>query len=149
MILTILADQLSKRWAELALSDGRTIPLIGRYLGLRLVHNPGGAFGIFPGATVVLTVLSAVLVIGASIWAIRLGQASVRLGMIVGGGVGNLIDRFTQGPSMLDGPVTDFIASSFWPTFNIADSAIVAGVLLLLLRPPPALKDDSPTPTVR
>lgn len=149
MILTILADQLSKWWAESALADGRTVPIIGRYLGLRLVHNPGGAFGIFPGATVVLTILSAVLVVGASIWAIRLGQASVQLGMIVGGGVGNLIDRFTQGSSLMDGQVTDFIASSFWPTFNIADSAIVVGVLLLLLRPPPALKDDTDAPTVR
>jgi len=149
IVVTITADQLSKHWARSSLGDGRTISLIGPYLGLRLVHNPGGAFGLFPGATVLLTILGMALVGAALIWAVRLGQAPIRLGMIVGGGVGNLIDRFAHGNGLMDGEVTDFIASSVWPTFNIADSAIVVGVLLLLMRPPPALKDDSPKPTVR
>ena len=67
------------------------------------------------------------------VWAIRDPAASPVLGLIIGGGIGNLIDRVTRPPGGGRGHVIDFIYLSFWPTFNLADAAIVVGVGAMLL----------------
>lgn len=118
-----------------ALSDG-PIDLIGDTVQFRLTRNPGGAFSILTGATPVLAVLAAVMAVVIVRTARRAEDRFVAcgLGMVLGGAVGNLIDRVVRDPGVLSGHVVDFIRLSFWPTFNVADSAITIGVILIVAR---------------
>ena len=124
-------DRLTKIWAEHTLAD-RPIDLIRGVLTLRLTTNSGGAFSLgqsapwfFAAATIVV---SALIVLTSfhrrSVW------SSVALGLILGGAVGNLADRVLRGPG-LGGHVVDFIDFHVWPVFNVADSAVVIGAILL------------------
>jgi signal peptidase II len=131
-IAVVVADQASKALALSALAEGRRIPLVGRYLDLRLVRNPGSAFGLFQSSTIAVFAASLVILSVVSFWAFQNPSATVRFGLVVGGGAGNLIDRIFRPPGFGKGHVIDFINLSFWPTFNLADSAIVTGVTLLL-----------------
>lgn len=107
---------------------GERVAFIGSFAGLTLSHNPGIAFGIrLP------PVLQELLIIGALGWMTTLGIRSatsflhrVGFGCIVGGALGNLIDRF------IDGVVTDYFQVGTFPIFNVADSFITIGVLFLL-----------------
>lgn len=127
----VVADQLSKAWALSLLGAGRQIDLLGRYLDLRLVRNAGSAFGLFPGSTLLVFLASVTILSIVGVWAFRNPEAPLRLGMVIGGGAGNLIDRLFRPPGWGSGRVIDFVNFSFWPTFNLADSAIVVGVTLL------------------
>jgi signal peptidase II len=129
----VLVDQTSKAWALAALGNGRRIPLIGSVFDLRLVSNPGSAFGLFKGSTLAIFIASCLITVAVIVWAVRDPQASPVLGLIIGGGIGNLIDRLVRPPGGGRGEVIDFIYLSFWPTFNIADAAIVVGVGAMLL----------------
>ena len=113
----------------------RSIPLVGDWLRLTFTENPGMAFGITIGPPGTVTVLSliATCLVAAYLYRIRNGYAPYlwSLSLIFGGAVGNLIDRLRFGT------VTDFIdvyvGAWHWPAFNIADSAIVIGVTLMLI----------------
>lgn len=131
-IITIALDQLSK-WAAIHILPAAGVELIAGVVRLRVTRNPGGAFGIFPSATLFF-VLAGVAIVGIVIfWWTRRHEGFLPLGLILGGGLGNLVDRLVQSPGPLRGNVVDFIDVGFWPTFNLADSAIVVGVGLLLL----------------
>lgn len=130
---TLAVDQISKSLALVTLEDAR-IEILGSFLGLELVRNPGGAFSILPKVGGLLAIASAILVGVVAIWAIRSGEFPIAFGMILGGGAGNLADRVFRGPGFTDGSVIDFIDFSFWPTFNLADTAITIGVGLLLIQ---------------
>ncbi|MGH2658236.1 MAG: signal peptidase II [Actinomycetota bacterium] len=132
--LVFLADRLTKMWAERALAGGPPIEVIPGVLQLNYTTNSGGAFGLgqsapwlFAGATVVV-----VAVIVAASLRLRHPATAVALGLILGGGIGNLTDRALRGDSVLSGRVVDFIDFQVWPVFNLADSAIVVGALLLV-----------------
>lgn len=129
----ILADQASKAWAASALADGRRIPILGDTLDLRLILNAGSAFGLFPGSTLLIALASTVITVAVTVWALRNPAAPAALGLVIGGGVGNLLDRAFRPPGFGRGHVVDFIYLSFWPTFNLADASICIGVGLLLL----------------
>ena len=132
-VVVILLDRLTKIWAEHALGGGERIAILGRFLGLSLVRNPGGAFGVFPGSTLLLFFASVVIAVVIIVWAVRGTAPPVALGLTLGGGVGNLIDRVLNEPGIMRGRVIDFVDSSVWPTFNLADASIVCGVVLLVL----------------
>jgi signal peptidase II len=103
-------------------------------LDLRYTTNPGGAFGLFGGIPWLFVAISAV-VVGAIVLASRrlpTTASAVGLGLVLGGAIGNLIDRGIRGPGF-SGEVVDFIDLQVWPIFNLADSAIVIGAALLLL----------------
>ena len=103
-------------------------------LQLRFTTNPGGAFGLFGGATW-LFVGASLVVIAIILVASRRPpsrMASVALGLVLGGALGNLTDRLIRG-SGFSGEVVDFIDFQVWPVFNVADSCIVIGAALLLL----------------
>jgi len=131
--VTVLADQVSKAVAAHLLADGRPRLAIGGFWDLELTRNPGGAFGILPQSTLLFFLATLLIVGGVVVWGARSGQAPLALGLVAGGGLGNLIDRVTRAPGGLQGRVVDFIHFHFWPTFNLADSAIVIGVGLLIL----------------
>jgi signal peptidase II len=130
----VAVDQLTKWWAVNELADG-PIVLIADFLQLRLTYNTGASFSIFANAGPILAIV-AFGVVGLIVYV--LGDArrrieAVALGLVLGGAIGNLLDRLFRGPGLLDGAVVDFIDFSFFATFNVADAAINVGVALLLL----------------
>ena len=133
--VVVALDQVTKLWAVAALEDG-PVRLIGETLQLRLTRNPGGAFSILTGFTPVLAALAAVMTVVIVRTTRRTSDrgTAYALALVLGGAVGNLVDRFVRDPGVLRGEVIDFIRLSFWPTFNLADSAITIGVLLIVAR---------------
>jgi signal peptidase II len=125
-------DQLTKWWAVETL-DTRTIDIVWT-LRLHLTINYGSAFSVAPGRGAVISVLALVVVailLRSGRYATRPGMA-VAIGLVSGGALGNLIDRaFRAGDGLLGGGVVDFIDLQWWPVFNIADTAIVVGALML------------------
>jgi len=131
--LTYLADRLTKLWAERALAGRPPVAVIPGVLQLNHTTNSGGAFGlgqsapwVFAAATIVVAAA-----IVASSFRLRNGLTAVSVGLILGGALGNLTDRAITGDGLLSGRVVDFIDFHVWPVFNLADSAIVIGALLL------------------
>ena len=131
-LLIVVADQLSKVWIRTNLPEGHSLFQIG-FFQIIHVHNTGAAFGLFRGHTFALTIVAIIAITVILVYTFvgyrhlpwldsMLGKLA--LGLILGGTVGNLIDRLRFGY------VTDFIGFSFWPTFNIADSAVTIGVIL-------------------
>ena len=133
--VVVVLDQLTKIWAVAALSDG-PVEVIGTLLQFRLTRNPGGAFSLLTGLTPVLAVLAGVMVVYIVRTTRRTSDAvmAYSLGLVLGGAVGNLIDRLVRSPGVLRGEVVDFIKVPNWPTFNIADCAITVGVILIAIR---------------
>lgn len=131
--LAIAADQISKAWIKSSLIVGQSIPENGFF---RITHgyNTGAAFGIFQGQSFVLSILAVaavIFLISFDFWGywrfpwLNTGRIRIALGFILGGTAGNLIDRLRLGQ------VTDLIDIGIWPTFNLADSFIVIGVVVL------------------
>jgi signal peptidase II len=128
----LAVDQLTKWWAVETL-DTRTIDLVWT-LRLHLTINYGSAFSVAPGRGAVISVLALVVVailLRSGRYATKPAMA-VAIGLVSGGALGNLIDRaFRAGDGLLGGGVVDFIDLQWWPVFNIADTAIVVGALML------------------
>lgn len=124
-------DQITKQLALSSLSDG-PVDVIDGVLTLNLTYNPGGAFGVLQGVPGFFLVATIGIVIAILFWVRNLEDRrwAIPLGMVLGGGVGNLIDRLFRG---FDGRVVDFIDLHVWPVFNLADSAIVLGVAAMLV----------------
>ena len=129
-VAAIITDQASKMWARTALDGSDTIPVIGQWLSLRLVHNSGAAFSFAAGKTWILTIFTVVIIGVLAVLARRVHRAST---LLAGGAVGNLIDRLTAEPGFGIGHVTDFIAYGTWFVGNVADIWIVLGAPLLAL----------------
>jgi signal peptidase II len=129
----VALDQVTKVFASSHLLPGESISVLGDFIRLTLVHNTGAAFGLFPGSRVPFIVVSVVAIAVVLYLFFRETYRSVAnrilLGCILGGAIGNLIDRVRLGY------VVDFIDVGFgtarWPVFNAADSAVTIGVLLL------------------
>jgi signal peptidase II len=133
--VALALDQTSKAWAVDALGDGHIIDVVGS-LRLRLTMNYGSAFSLADGRGPLISLLALVVVAVL----LRTGRhatcptMAVALGLVVGGAFGNLIDRaFRAGDGFLGGGVVDFVDLQWWPVFNVADSAIVVGAILLFI----------------
>jgi signal peptidase II len=130
----VLADQLTKSWVVAHYST-TPLSIIGHDVELHVARNPGGAFSSFTNATLVL----AVLAIGLTVWLVRVLRATTDLGtvialsLVLGGALGNLADRIFRSPGVLRGHVVDFVRVGSFPSFNVADSAITVGAILLVL----------------
>lgn len=134
MLGIIALDQLTKAWAVAALSETPT-SIVGTTIELRLSRNPGGAFSMFQGFTPVLAVLAVLVavVLVRVLHRTRDRVILVALALVLAGAVGNLLDRLFRAPGFLRGAVIDFIGIGQFPTFNVADSAITIGAVLLVL----------------
>ena len=132
--LIVAVDQLTKWWAVDALGDGRTIDLFWT-LRFNLTYNTGMSFGAGRGWGPVIAVVAMVVVVVLLLSLQKgAGRASeLAVGAIIGGAVGNLIDRVFRDPYWLRGGVVDFIDLQWLPSFNIADMGITIGGALLLL----------------
>ena len=131
--LVLVADQLTKVWAQSALVVGEAPkPLIGELIQLRLIYNPGAALSIASGMTWVLTLLSVGVVVFIVLMARKIASTAwaVALGLVLGGAIGNLLDRLFRAPGFPNGHVVDFI--DYGPFIgNVADIAIVVAAVLI------------------
>ena len=112
------------------LSSRPTVPILPGIFHLTLVRNSGVAFGLFQGYGLLVTLATLILLVGLIRTTLRSGQGRlipICMGMILGGAVGNLIDRVRFGG------VVDFLDFRVWPVFNVADSCITVGATLLAL----------------
>lgn len=134
-IAVVGLDQTSKVWALGTLSEGERTPVLGDLLGVSLIRNPGAALGIATGMTWIFTVAAVTVTIVVLRVANRLGSRgwTVALGLLLGGAVGNLIDRLIREPGVGRGHVVDFIAYGDWFVGNVADIAIVSAACLMVL----------------
>ncbi len=146
-IVVVILDQLTKLWIDSSMTLHERLPLIEGYFDLTLAYNPGAAFSFLADAggwqRWFFTILSTVVTLILVVWLKRLQAhekiTAVALALIIGGAIGNLIDRIAYGH------VIDFLLVYYqqwsWPAFNVADSAISIGVILMLL----ALFHSSPS----
>jgi signal peptidase II len=128
-----LADYLTKHAAVKYLIEG-PFEILGNVFKLQLVFNTGAAFSIATNATIFLSVFSMSAAAGILYFASRVdsNKWALGLGLVLGGIFGNLTDRIFREPYGLQGAVVDWISVLSWPTFNVADSAVVVGVLLIV-----------------
>ena len=130
----VAADQLTKWWVVSTL-PGHPVELIPGVLQLHYVENSGAAFGFLPGAGsfIALGAIAAAVLILLVVHRLEGRLEMVAMGLVLGGALGNLIDRVARGSGLLDGPVVDFVDFRYFPAFNVADSAITVGACLAIL----------------
>ncbi|MDP9434544.1 MAG: signal peptidase II [Actinomycetota bacterium] len=132
----VLALDLATKVLVVAELEGqRVVRLLGGALLLSVSRNPGAAFSLGQGATLLFTLvaITVVLVILRTAPRVRATAWAVSLGLLLGGAGGNLVDRLFRAPGLGRGAVVDFIDFRVWPVFNLADSAIVVGGALAVL----------------
>ncbi|WP_136520323.1 MULTISPECIES: signal peptidase II [Cellulomonas] len=134
-LVVLVVDQLTKIWAVAALAPGERTALLGDLFGLQLVRNEGAALGIASGMTWVLTLVAIVVVAVVVRSARRIGSTgwALALGLLLGGATGNLVDRLVREPGPGRGHVIDFLAYGNLFIGNVADIAIVAAAVLVVL----------------
>ena len=130
-VVALVLDQATKTWALERLAGREPLHVLGS-LQLALAFNSGVAFSLGQGSGLVIVpiALAVVLVVVYVARSMSGRLAAAAVGLIVGGAVGNLVDRLVRGH---DGAVVDFIDLQWWPVFNVADAAIVVGGVLLAL----------------
>lgn len=134
-VLAFLIDLASKLLVVAKLENHAAIKVIGDVVTFQVIRNSGAAFGMGQALTVVFTMIaSAVIVV---IWRIARRLYSlpwaIALGLLLGGALGNLTDRLFRAPGVFRGHVVDFISVQHFAVFNLADSAIVCGGILVVL----------------
>ena len=126
--IVFILDRITKNLVNQSVPYGTETPVIGHFVWITNIHNSGAAFGLAPALALVFLVASIAVSIGLVVYVgTHRNELAVDavLGLILGGTVGNGFDR------VMYGTVTDFITVHFWPVFNVADSAVSIGVVLL------------------
>jgi signal peptidase II len=140
--VVLVLDQLSKLWVSATMQVGDLQTVIDGFVRLRYTHNTGAAFGIFRDATGILSILSLVIITGIVVAFVRLGNpttmSTLASGLVVGGALGNLVDRVRLGYVVdfveVYGPHLEFNNTIYtFPVFNVGDSGITVGVILILI----------------
>lgn len=129
-------DQATKAWAENDLVRGESVPVVGELLQWHLTYNSGAAFSLGTSWTGIVTAVATLVSIGIVWQAFRTRSVgwALTLGLLLGGALGNLIDRYFRPPSVGLGHVVDFIRLPNFPVFNVADIGVTtaAGLIILL-----------------
>jgi signal peptidase II len=133
-VVIVLLDQISKAWALGVLADGRIIHVIWT-MQFNLTFNRGMAFSRGTGIGPIIGVIGLVVVVLLLLSLRRADNALTRVatGLIIGGAVGNILDRLFRGSGWMRGAVIDFIDFQWWPVFNIADMAIMIGAATMMV----------------
>jgi len=134
-VVVVAIDQLTKWWAEQALAGKPAVEVYGDILRLTFIRNPGGAFSIGTGQTWLFTAVAVVVAIVIVWYSRRVTSVwwAGALGVLLGGALGNLVDRIIQPPGLGQGHVVDFIWLPYWPVFNVADMAVVSGAITVVV----------------
>ncbi len=137
--VVVVVDQATKQLALELLEPGRFVPWLSDAIGWQLVFNPGGAFGVAaPHWVFLIVTVIVVVVVARSLPSCQTVTSATAYGLLLAGAIGNVIDRlFRPGgpdaPAFGGGEVVDFVAWGTFPRFNVADSAITVGFVLLVL----------------
>ncbi|MBA2948646.1 signal peptidase II [Streptomyces himalayensis] len=128
-------DLVSKMIVVAKLEHHEPVEIIGDWLRFEAVRNAGAAFGIGEAFTVIFTVIAAAVIVVIARLARKLYSLpwAIALGLLLGGALGNLTDRLFRSPGVFEGAVVDFIAPKGFAVFNLADSAIVCGGILIVV----------------
>ena len=139
VVLVIGLDQLTKWLIETNVNPGE-VWFGWDFVNIRFIKNPGISWGLFSGFSDIITWLIPGIVILIVIFYFYFIKSSgpslgtsIGFGLIIGGAAGNSIDRIRHTITLQEGFVTDFINFSFWPTFNVADSAVSIGLVVIVL----------------
>jgi signal peptidase II len=133
--LAYVLDVLSKLWVVHSLEGHQPIDILGHYLRLEATRNPGAAFGMGAGMTIIFTLIAVGVIAVIARLSRRLYSLpwAIALGLLLGGAVGNLTDRIFRSPGGFQGRVVDFVHPEHFAIFNLADSAITCGGVLVVL----------------
>ncbi|MGW3951557.1 signal peptidase II [Streptomyces sp. NPDC004752] len=128
-------DLISKLVVVARLEHHAPIKVIGEWLEFNAIRNAGAAFGVGQAFTIIFTVIAASVIVVIIRLARKLYSLpwAIALGLLLGGALGNLTDRIFRSPGVFEGEVVDFIAPKGFAVFNLADSAIVCGGILIVL----------------
>ena len=145
-LVVVVIDQITKLWAVANLEGRAPIVVIGDVFGeslgavfqLRVIRNPGAAFGLGafgPASTLVLSLIAIVVVVVLIRFVTRIKDPwwALALGLVLGGALGNVIDRLTREPGFLRGRVVDFFELPNFPIFNVADLSLTCAVIIILV----------------
>jgi signal peptidase II len=135
-VTAYLVDLVTKLLAVRHLTPGDPVDVLGGFLRLDLVRNPGAAFSTGTSYTLILSVIALVAAAVVVRFGRRLGDRTwaIALGMLLAGVCGNLTDRVFRDPGVLRGHVIDFFELPHWPVFNVADMLIDVGVALIIIQ---------------
>lgn len=128
-------DLISKLIVVAKLEHHPPIEIVGDWLKFEAIRNAGAAFGFGEAFTVIFTMIAAAVIVVIARLARKLYSLpwAIALGLLLGGALGNLTDRIFRAPGVFEGAVVDFIAPKHFAVFNLADSAIVCGGILIVL----------------
>jgi signal peptidase II len=134
-LVGLIADQVSKVLVVATREGEPPMHVVGRVLTIHVSRNSGAAFSFAPTLTIVFTGIAVAVVVMIARQAARLTSSAwaVALGLLLAGAVGNLTDRLFRAPGVGRGAVVDFIALRHFATFNVADSCLTCGVILVVL----------------
>jgi signal peptidase II len=134
-VLAYLLDLISKMIVVAKLEHEEPIEIFGDWLKFDAIRNAGAAFGIGEAFTVIFTIIAAGVIVVIARLARKLYSLpwAIALGLLLGGALGNLTDRIFRAPGVFEGAVVDFIAPKHFAVFNLADSAIVCGGILIVI----------------
>ncbi|MDX3581476.1 signal peptidase II [Streptomyces europaeiscabiei] len=133
--LAYALDLVSKMIVVAKLEHHEPIEIIGDWLKFEAIRNAGAAFGFGEAFTIIFTVIATIVIVVIARLARKLYSLpwAIALGLLLGGALGNLTDRIFRSPGVFEGAVVDFIAPKGFAVFNLADSAIVCGGILIVL----------------
>ncbi|MFD4529241.1 signal peptidase II [Streptomyces sp. NPDC058470] len=133
--LAYVLDLVSKMIVVAKLEHHDSIEIIGDWLKFEAIRNAGAAFGLGEAFTIIFTVIAVAVIVVIARLARKLYSLpwAIALGLLLGGALGNLTDRIFRSPGVFEGAVVDFIAPKHFAVFNLADSAIVCGGILIVL----------------
>ncbi|MEK9519773.1 signal peptidase II [Streptomyces sp. adm13(2018)] len=134
-VLAYLLDLGSKMLVVAELEGREPIRVIGDWLRFDAIRNPGAAFGMGEAFTIIFTCIAVAVIVVIIRLARKLYSLpwAIALGLLLGGALGNLTDRIFRSPGVFEGAVVDFIAPAHFAVFNLADSAIVCGGILIVI----------------
>ena len=130
-----IIDLATKIWAVNNLSYKSNVKVIGEFFQLTFVRNPGAAFSFAAGATIFLSLFGLIVMVAILYFSPQITSRgwAVVLGLVLGGILGNMVDRIFREPGVLRGHVIDWIQLPRWPVFNVADSAIVIAAVMAII----------------
>ena len=139
-LLGLVADIVTKSVVVATLQPWEPVELLGGMVYFQLLRNPAAAFGLGEGMTPLLTVFAMLVAVGIGWFArkIRTPGWAIGFGLVLAGALGNLVDRLFRPPGPFHGHVVDFVSvfapnGEVWPVFNIADSCICVGAVLIVV----------------
>ena len=134
-LFVVVVDQLTKWLAITYLQGQPPVEVFGAWLQLTFVRNPGAAFSIGTHYTWIFALAASAVAIGILVISRRVTSVLwlMAMGMLLGGAVGNLVDRVTQPPGVGQGHVVDWLELPNWPVFNVADMAVVGGAIFMVV----------------